>query len=340
MPRPPLPIGTYGTIGVFPVTGGGFRAVAKFRDVDGVTRKVGRVGPTAAAAKNRLREHFRDRARQGPATALNGDSRLRVAAEQWIESVDRLVEQGARSPTTAQLYRLNLTTHVLPALGELRLREVTVPRLDVFVQTVHTRRGSATAKIARTVVSGVLGLAVRHGAISSNPVRDIGRIAAQRRRPPRALTPGERQVWVERLRQDPDGCRKDLPDLCEYMLGTGVRIGEALATSWDDIDLGAGTVRVEHTIVRLQGVGLPRKATKTAAGERTLTLPAFAVSMLRRRKIASEGRGPVFPDSVGGWRDPRTRAGTCGRRGAPRSSVGSPVTCSGRPPQPSSTGPA
>ena len=104
--------------------------------------------------------------------------------------------------------------------------------------------------------------------------------------------------------QDPDARRKDLPDLCEYMLGTGVRIGEALATSWDDIDLGAGTVRVEHTIVRLQGVGLLRKATKTAAGERTLTLPAFAVSMLRRRKIASEGRGPVFPDSVGGWRDP------------------------------------
>ena len=176
MPRPPLPISTYGTIGVFPVTGGGFRAVAKFRDVDGVTRKVGRVGPTAAAAKNRLREHFRDRAQQGPASALNGDSRLRVAAQQWIESVDRLVEQGARSPTTAQLYRLNLTTHVLPALGELRLREVTVPRLDVFVQTVHARRGSATAKIARTVISGVLGLAVRHGAISSNPVRDIGRI--------------------------------------------------------------------------------------------------------------------------------------------------------------------
>lgn len=26
--------------------------------------------------------------------------------------------------------------------------------------------------------------------------------------------------------------------------------------------------------------------------------------MLRRRKIASGGKGPVFPDSAGGWRDP------------------------------------
>lgn len=304
MPRPPLPIGTYGTIGVFPVAAGRFRAVAKFRDMDGVTRKVGRAGTTAAAAKNRLREHFRDRAQQGPATGLNSDSRFRVIADEWMESVDQLAAQGSRSPSTAQIYRLTLVTHVLPAIGELRLREVTVPRLDMFFQTLQLRRGTATAKLARSVVSGVLGRAVRHGVISTNPVRDTGRIAGERRRPPRALTPDERRDWVDRLRMDPNARRKDLPDLCEWMLGTGVRIGEALAVSWAEVDLVAGAVRIEHTIIRVKGVGLIRKRTKTSAGERTLILPAFAVSMLRRRKLASGGSVPVFPDSVGGWRDP------------------------------------
>jgi integrase len=51
-------------------------------------------------------------------------------------------------------------------------------------------------------------------------------------------------------------------------------------------------------------VGLLRKGTKSSAGERTSRLPAFAVAMLRRRKLASGGRGPVFPDSAGGWRAP------------------------------------
>jgi integrase len=51
-------------------------------------------------------------------------------------------------------------------------------------------------------------------------------------------------------------------------------------------------------------VGLIRKGTKSSAGERTLRRPAFAVAMLRRRKLASGGQGPVFPDSAGGWRDP------------------------------------
>ena len=51
-------------------------------------------------------------------------------------------------------------------------------------------------------------------------------------------------------------------------------------------------------------MGLLRKGTKSSSGVRTLRLPAFAVAMLRRRKLASGGRAPAFPDSAGGWRDP------------------------------------
>lgn len=99
--------------------------------------------------------------------------------------------------------------------------------------------------------------------------------------------------------------RKDLPDLCEWMLGTGVRIAEALAVTWDEVDLAAGTVTIDHTVLRLQGVGLLRKGTKSSAGERTLRLPGFALAVLRRRKLAAGRRGPpVLPDSRGGWRDP------------------------------------
>ena len=185
MPRPPLPIGTYGNITAHTVAGG-FCAVTRFRDLDGVTRKVKRVGPTAAVAKNRLREELRDRARQGPTDGLTRDARFSTAAAEWLEGIDLLVSQGRRSPTTAQLYRLVLATHVEPGLGELRLRELTVPRLDRFVQTVQLHKGAPTAKLVRTVVSGVLGLAVRHGAIASNPVRDIGRIDAPPARAPRA----------------------------------------------------------------------------------------------------------------------------------------------------------
>lgn len=304
MPRPPLPIGTYGAIHTTTLTNGEVRASTRFRDLDGVTRKVERTGPSATAAKNRLREHLRDRAQQGPREGLNGDSRLREAAELWMSRVEQLVTLGQRSPNTAQLYRITLDSHVLPALGELRLREVTVPRLDHVIQTMQLHKGTATAKVSRTVLSGLLGLAVRYGAIPSNPARDVGRITGAARRAPRALTVEERQSWVRRLAADPAARRKDLPDLCEFMLATGVRIGEALAVTWDDVDLSARLVIIEHTIIRSKGVGLVRKTTKTESGERTLRLPRFAVAMLRRRKLESGANGPLFPDSRGGWRDP------------------------------------
>ena len=57
-------------------------------------------------------------------------------------------------------------------------------------------------------------------------------------------------------------------------------------------------------LIRIKEVGLVRKSTKSKAGERTLRLPAFALSMLRRPKLKAGGRGPAFPDSEGGWRDP------------------------------------
>jgi integrase len=64
-------------------------------------------------------------------------------------------------------------------------------------------------------------------------------------------------------------------------------------------------VDITHTIVRVKGEGLVRKVTKSRAGERALSLPKFAVSMLRARCAAGIRLGePVFADSNRGFRDP------------------------------------
>ena len=89
------------------------------------------------------------------------------------------------------------------------------------------------------------------------------------------------------------------------MLATGVRIGEALAAVWSEVDFDAGTVRITSTLVRVKGEGLLRKGTKSRAGERTLPLPMSAVAMLRRRFMTGARlEQPLFPDFIGGFRDP------------------------------------
>jgi integrase len=79
------------------------------------------------------------------------------------------------------------------------------------------------------------------------------------------------------------------------MLATGVRIGEALAVVWSQVDFDAGTVEITSTLVRVKGQGLLRKSTKTPAGERTLPLPTSAVASLRRRFMTGAARSAALP---------------------------------------------
>jgi integrase len=94
-----------------------------------------------------------------------------------------------------------------------------------------------------------------------------------------------------------------------------VRIGEALAVQWRDLDLNECTVEVGGTVLRLRAGGLIIKPSpKSAAGRRILELPSWAVTMLRRRRPDDVGDDvlatqQVFPAPIaGGIRDPTTRS--------------------------------
>jgi integrase len=190
-------------------------------------------------------------------------------------------------------------------MGQVRLGEATTPLVDKVVSSIKRRISPATAKSCRSVISGVMGLAVRQGAIVSNPVREVERIEAKPKREPRALTVDERVQLLAQLQSDAAAVRRDLPDLVFFMLCTGCRIGEALAALWSEVDLEAGTVQITSTLVRIKGEGLIRKGTKTTNAERTLPLPQSGVAMLRRRFMSGARLDqPLFPDVLGGFRDP------------------------------------
>jgi len=148
-------------------------------------------------------------------------------------------------------------------------------------------------------------LAVRYGATSVNPVREVDAIESQPKNPPRALSGEEVTLLRKHLAADHYAVQADLPDLVAFMLGTGVRIGEALAVLWSQVDLEAGTVEITHTIARVKGEGLLRKTTKSRAGRRLLHLPDWATAVVRTRHAAGiRLDNPVFADTLGSFRDP------------------------------------
>lgn len=304
MGRPPLPVGTWGDISRVQLGPGQWKAVARFRDYDGVTRKVGRVGATGQKAENLLKEALRDRARL-PSEELTPETRLTRVAEEWVKELDRRdVSDGTRD-----LYRRNLK-HILRGMGGLQVREVTVPAVDRFLEALLVNSGPETARLCRVVLRGVCGLAVRKGAMTTNPVRDavsIPRKAVE----PRTLDVAEvvraraqLAKWDARLTNGGVLRRTDIADPVDMILGTGIRTGEVFALRWaEDVHLvDIPYIEVTGTVKEITGKGLYRQDyAKTEMSHRRLLLPPFLVEALRARSCDSEY---VFPSVTGTLRSP------------------------------------
>lgn len=305
MPRPPLILGTWGKISRSK-QGKVWSASARFRDFDGVTRQVRRTGSTGAKAEDALKEYLRDRVRLHGAD-LSAEARVAVLADRWYDTL-----LGKKANGTLDVYRRTIKNHVRPALGELRVREVTVPVVDRHLVAVEENIGKATAALCRVVLMGMFSLAVRHGAAAMNPVRETENVTSERGEI-HTVTREEVVILRQRLQawdssKDRGGRQRvtDLADVVDMLLATGVRTGEVLAVRWEDVDLRSEvkTVTITGTAVHVRGEGLQRQPKpKTAAGFRTLALPPFAVRMLVRRAATAQTQW-VFPSAVGTLRSP------------------------------------
>jgi integrase len=206
-----------------------------------------------------------------------------------------------------ELYERDLNQKVLPAMGALSCREADVPASDRFLKSVRENSGPAKAKSCKTVLSLLLGLAVRHGAIKANPVRDVAKIKrGQHKERPRALTVAETADVASKASTDRKAKLQDVVDLIVFMYGTGMRVGEACGLAADAVDLDTGTLEVCQIAVRLSGKGTvlqPRP--KTDAGWRIIALPPNIVELCQRRIAAIDNPDRLlFPGLKGGVRNP------------------------------------
>ena len=223
---------------------------------------------------------------------ITPDTKIAVLAEAWWEDFK------SRNPAvgTLRLYRSRLDSVVLPALGELRVRELTVGTLHRHLQAVAKARGPGTAKTVRAILSGMCAFAAQRDALHRNPVRDAGPARQiTPKRLPTSLAAAQARQLRALLTYDDRALRHDVPDLVGFMLATGCRIGEACALRWDAVELETGIAKIGGT--------------KSDAAVRSVRLPRWCIDMLRTRcdnpgKAFSPDVTLVFPTSTGTLRDP------------------------------------
>ena len=224
MGRPSLDLGTAGAMRIYS-TPTGYRAMTRYRDWDGKVRPVERFGKTKGAATQALARALRDRGQVGSSSTITAETRVKVVVEKWWAEV----EESDLSPSTKALYAERLNRDILPALGELKVRDLTVGVLDRHLMAVKREHGPGIAKTTKSVLSGICKLACRHDALVTNPCRDVSPISTKPKRQPRALTVAEIQQLRAWLTYDVRAVEQDLCDFVSFMVATGVRIGEASA---------------------------------------------------------------------------------------------------------------
>lgn len=219
-----------------------------------------------------------------------GQITLREYAIRWIEQRPDL------RPRTVELYEGQLRLHILPALGELVLTKITPTRVRDWHSGMlrSGRPGQSTAAKSYRLLHAILNTAVADELLLRNPCRIKGAGQEKPAERPIASIP---QVFAIADTIDP---RFRVMVLVGAF--AGLRLGEMLALTRERIDLEHGRIKVVEQYQQLKDGTNVLGPPKSAAGVRTVAIPAVLVPELEHQleAWAEPGRsGLIFPGRDG-----------------------------------------
>lgn len=195
--------------------------------------------------------------------------------------------------STRLAYEAWFRNHILPQWGECPLTDLQARPVELWLHSLPLSpkskahiRGLLHVLIDYAMWSG-------HLPVQRNPIELVSvKGATKRTRKPRSLTVEEFQRFASHLEEP----FRTIALLC---VSLGLRISEALALRWSDVDWLNGKLQVARGIVR-QVVD----SVKTSNSERLMTLDAELLTVLKQWHGATQFSGPddwVFasPASIG-----------------------------------------
>lgn len=195
----------------------------------------------------------------------SGDPLLSEWLQRWME---REVKPS-HAPTTAYAYGNIIKNHLIPALGRVKLSQLTPDLLEEYYHWLGTERRlcANTVRKHHILLHTSLQAACRLGLLKTNPV-DLAL-------PPR-FENGSASFYnpeqLGQLLQLVKGHALEIP--VRLACGLGLRRGEILGLRWRDVDLEEGVITIRRTRTTMGSV-VVEKAPKTVVSCRTLSIAAL-----------------------------------------------------------------
>jgi integrase len=215
--------------------------------------------------------------------------------KRWLNDSVR----GSVRASTHASYERQVARYIIPAIGRIKIGKLTPAHVQHLYREMQDRGLSArTVQYTHAVLHRALKQAKRWGIVNRNVAEDVDRPQLKRDE----IQPLDREQ-TRRLLQAAEGSR--LQALYVVAVTAGLRPGEMLALRWSDVDLEAGTLRINRALSNGE-LATP----KTPRSRRKIELSNTTCAALKvHRKCQLEERmqkaglwkdhGLVFPSTVG-----------------------------------------
>jgi integrase len=208
-----------------------------------------------------------------------GKEPLSKFLNRWLEDS---VKPRSR-PRTYALYKQQVDAHIIPALGEVLLEKLTPQLVQQKLIAAKLAEGLAPRTVGhiRAVLRSALGQAEKWLLVPRNVVK-LTDPPRKRKREIKVFTPADAKKFI----QASQGHR--LEALFVAMLGSGLRLGEALGLRWENVDLDRKTILVREAIQRVTladgSSELQLVEPKSDTSYRIVSIPSSLLPILGRHR--------------------------------------------------------
>ena len=199
-----------------------------------------------------------------------------ILADKWL----REVKANQVKPNTLSNYLLTLRIHIAPHAVGWEITTVTRSQIKDLIATLQDLGCSYyVQRNVRVIIKGTFNEALEDGLIPSNPAATV-QICKKPATQPNPFT-NEETIKILTQAHIEDSY---LPIAMLFTMG--LRLGEMLALTWDDVEIDGPLpkVSIRHTLSRITGKGLVLLETKTPSSKREIPLASELVELLRAHK--------------------------------------------------------
>jgi len=234
----------------------------------------------------------------------------RMTLTQWLDIWFNTYKKMYIKDQTIELYQVVIEKIINPRMGDLKLKDIKQMHVQGLINTlVKDGYSSSTAYKVKNIINPAFNIAVTNKLIVENPFKNI-------------QMPASKEIIVKALSRD-EQLRFEANVSSSYFyeffivaLDTGIRSGELLALTWDDVNFKKNEIKVTKTLITKKDKKQKKKilavqdTPKTKTSNRKIPMTKRVRTLLenlqkKRIEMNSNDGNIVFCSQVGTYAYPK-----------------------------------